>query len=106
MTSLMPTLVTGEVVPGSVVQPQFGFPFNQSMPARVQRSYVTNIPHGPPIKEEPVKSVPIAPRPTGDERGNAQMMKILQNVLQKQGGGQASSAPIAKALPGDRSWRG
>ena len=123
MSSLMPQVLTGDVVPGSVVQPVLGFPFTLSMPSRVQRSYVTNEPYGEPIKQEEKSSVPIPPRPTGDEKGQAGLMKILQSVMQKQGGAQqgpprppggqqqqqqqaAGGAPIAQALPGDRMWRG
>ena len=105
MTSLMPTIITGDVVPGSLVQPVLGFPFTLSMPSRVQRTYVTNTPYGEPIKEEEVKSVPIPPRPTGDDRGSG-IMKVLQSVMQKQGGAEQKGEPIATAHPGDRTWRG
>ena len=103
MTSLVPKIITGNIVPGKVVMPVMAWPFNLALPSRVQRAYVTNIQNGPPIKMQEVVSQPIPPRPTGDEKNQAGLMKILQNVMQK--GGQQSEA-IAKALPGDRSWRG
>ena len=107
MTSLMPSIITGDVVPGSIVQPTLGFPFTLSMPSRVQRTYVTNTPYGEPIKQEEIQSVPIPPRPTGDDRGGqAGIMKVLQSVLQKQGGSEQKGEPTTKAHPGDRSWRG
>ena len=101
MTSILPPIITGEVVPG-VIDPS------------ITRSHFTNLPYGPPIQPARVESVPMPlpgtkPRPTGDERhSGGDMMQILQKVLQQQqqgqGGGQ--QAPIAKSLPGFRDWRG
>ena len=118
----MPKIITGDVVPGKVIQPVLSWPFNLAMPSRVQRAYVTNRPGGPPIQMQQVVSKPIPPRPTGDEKHSG-IMKVLQNVMQKQGGqprqggpqqggpqqgpqGGGQQAPISAALPGDRSWRG
>ena len=91
MTSQRPTIVTGEVVPG-VINPN------------IRRSFVTNTPYGPPIKEPVVKSTPMAPqgtqpRPTGDDRGG--MASILQKVMQQQqqGGGGAQQALLTPSLP-------
>ena len=105
MTSQLPRVLTGDVVPGSIIGPKVEYPFLQSLPSRVQRSFVTSTPFGPPIKKPEVKSVPIPPRPTGDDK-NQQMLKILQSVMQKQGGDKKVSEPIAQSLPGNRSWQG
>ena len=109
MTSILPPILTGEVVPG-VIDPN------------ISRSHFTNIPYGPPIAPPTVASVPMAPastkpRPTGDERhGAGGLAEILQKVMQKQGqgagpgagqgAGGAEQAPVAQSLPGYRDWRG
>ena len=91
MTTLTSHIVTGSIVPGK-------------LDPRLTRSYFTNQPWGPPIREEKgvvpsVAAAALKPKALGDE-GN--MMSILQKVLQKQ---ESSSAPLKESIPANRTWR-
>ena len=102
MTALLPKILTGDVYPGEVVREAPFYPY-LALPSRVTRAYTTDRPFGKPIKHQVIKSQPIVPKATGDERHTGDLMKVLQSVLQKQG---PQSAPIAKAQEQYRSWRG
>ncbi len=91
MTTLTSHIVTGSIVPGEI-------------DPRLRRSYFTDSPYGDPIKEEKavmpsVAAAALKPKPLGDE---GHMMKILQNVLQKQG---TVEAPLKESIPANRTWR-
>jgi hypothetical protein len=90
MTTLTSHIVTGSIVPGEI-------------DPRLRRSYFTSTPYGDPIREEKaiMPSVAVAalkPKPLGDEH----MMKVLQNVLQKQG---TTEASLKESIPANRTWR-
>ena len=103
MSAISAKPIEGHVVPGSLVMPYLGRVI-VGMPERVQRSFVTNIPYGPPIEEEKTQAKPQQPLATGDDR-NPDIMKALQKLMggQQQGGEQQK--PIAQSLPGYRDWR-
>jgi hypothetical protein len=46
-----------------------------------------------------VAAAALKPKPLGDE---GHMMKILQNVMQKQG---TTEAPLKESIPANRTWR-
>ena len=102
MSGILAKPVTGHVVPGSLVMPMTRSIVG--MPERVQRSFVTNIPYGPPIEEEKTQAKPQQPLPTGDDR-NPDIMKALQKLMGGQQGGGDQQKPIAESLPGYRDWR-
>ena len=101
MSSVLAKILTGDVYPGEIVREPPFYPY-LAMPSRVQRSYTTDKPFGKPIAHEVVKTQPVVPKPTGDERHGG-LLEVLQRALQKQGGGQA--APIAKSQEQFRDWR-
>ena len=91
MTTLTSHIVTGSIVPGEI-------------DPRLRRSYFTSTPNGDPIREEQAvipsgAAAALKPKPLGDE---GHMMKILQNVLQKQG---TAEAPLKESVPANRTWR-
>lgn len=99
MSAIIARPVEGHVVPGALFMPQTRYIVG--MPERVRRSFVTNVPYGPPIKEEPAQAKPQQPAATGDDR-NPDIMKALQKLM---GGQQQQQKPIAESLPGFRDWR-
>ena len=101
MSAILAKPIEGHVVPGSLVMPQVRVIVG--MPERVQRSFVTNIPYGPPIEEEETQAKPQQPLPTGDDR-NPDILKALQKLMGGQQGGDQQK-PIAESLPGYRDWR-
>ena len=102
MSAILGKPIVGHVVPGALFMPQTRVIVG--MPERVQRSYVTNTPYGPPIKETQTQAKPQQPLPTGDDR-NPDIMKALQKLMGKEGGGGEQQKPIAQSLPGFRDWR-
>ena len=102
MSAILAKPIEGHVVPGSLVMPQVRVIVG--MPERVQRSFVTNIPYGPPIEEEETQAKPQQPLPTGDDR-NPDILKALQKLMGGQQGGGDQQKPIAESLPGYRDWR-
>ena len=102
MSAIIAKPIEGHVVPGSLVMPMTRIIVG--MPERVQRSFVTNIPYGPPIEEEETQAKPQQPLPTGDDR-NPDILKALQKLMGGQQGGGDQQKPIAESLPGYRDWR-
>ena len=79
-------------------------PHSTSIP-NVRRSFVTNVPYGPPIEEAPITAKPMAPRPTGDER-SPQILQQLQKLLGTAGSApEGVQKPITETLPANRDWR-
>ena len=97
MTSQIPQVITGSVVPG-ILNPN------------IRRSYFTNVPFGNPIKTQDFKveqtNVPApnakggVPHPIGDEASHHDVLSKLKDVLVNQ-----QATQITKALPGWRDWR-
>ena len=102
MSAYLGKPIEGHVVPGALVMPQVRYIVG--MPERVRRSFVTNVPYGPPIKEAPTQAKPQQPLATGDDR-NPDIMKALQKMMGGQQGAQEQQKPIAESLPGYRDWR-
>ena len=102
MSAIVGKPIEGHVVPGALVMPHTRYIVG--MPERVQRSFVTNIPYGPPIVEAKTQAKPQQPLPTGDDR-NPEIMKALQKLMGKQQQGGDQQRPIAESLPGFRDWR-
>ena len=101
----MPMPLLGHVVPNSTTMPN------------ARRSYVTNIPYGPPIIEQKTTAQPMAPKNTGDDK-NPNILKALQNLMGKESGGHQASQkqsggiqsdvqqkPISEAQEQFRDWR-
>ena len=87
MTSFMPTVVSGHIVPGKV-DPLIRF------------SYVTNRHYGPPTNVRPRGPAPAQkPRDLGDER-HQQLLGAIKNI-----GITQQATQITDALPGYRDWR-
>ena len=97
MTSRIPDIITGHVVPG-VINPN------------IRRKWVTDTPYGPPIKEQPVvQAAPqqpqqpgVAPHQIGDEtHSHPDLMSALSKMAVKQ----TTVQKITDAQPGYRDWR-
>ena len=87
MTSLIPQVITGHVVPGD--------------PTPIPRKWITNEPYGPPIKQEPVQQPTQGPPKKGlGEEQHHEVMGQLNKILVQQ-----KSTQIQEALPGFRDWR-
>ena len=99
MSAITVKPIEGHVVPGSLIMPQTRYIVG--MPERVQRSYVTNIPYGPPINEVQAQAKPQQPLATGDDR-NPDILNALKKLM---GGLSTQQKPIAESLPGFRDWR-
>ena len=102
MSAFLGKPVEGHVVPGTLVMPMTRYIVG--MPARVRRSFVTNIPYGPAIQEEIPQAKPQQPLATGDDR-NPDIMKALKKMMGSQQGSPEQQKPIAESLPGYRDWR-
>ena len=97
MTSRIPDIITGHVVPG-VINPN------------IRRKWVADTPYGPPIKEQPIiqaapKQGPAgqgAPHQIGDE---THTHPDLTSALTKMAVKQTSVQKITDAQPGYRDWR-
>ena len=86
MTSLIPQVITGHVVPGD--------------PTPLPRKWITSEPYGPPIKQEPVpQPTQGPPKKLGDEQHHEVMGQLQQIVAQQK------ASQIQEALPGTRDWR-
>ena len=99
MTSFMPKPVPGHVVPGTkspeiqVLKP-WGW-----QKYTLRAGAITETPHGPPIKKEPVSQpAPVKPKQIGDEGHHAIMKKLGAMISQ-------NTTQMADALPADRMWR-
>ena len=86
MTSYLPQVITGHVVPGD--------------PTPLRRKWITNEPYGPPIKQEPVPEPTSGPpKKLGDEQHH-EVMGQLSKILVEQ-----KATQIQEAIPGFRDWR-
>ena len=83
MTSRIPQVITGHIVPGD--------------PTPLIRKWITNEPYGPPIKEQVVpQPTQGPPKKLGDEQHH-EVMGQLQKILVQQ-----KSTQMQEALPGFR----
>ena len=99
MTSLMPKPVAGHVVPGTTspnIQVLKPWGWQQYI---LRAGIITETPHGPPIKKEPIaKPAPVKPKDIGDEGHHAIMQKLGALISQ-------NTTQITDALPASRLWR-
>ena len=87
MTSLLPQVIEGHVVPG-VINPA------------ITRKWITSEPYGPPIKQTPVvQPATKPPLKLGDEQ-HQDVMGALQKIMVQQ-----KSTQMTEAIPGFRDWR-